>query len=101
MVPDKSQGPENIEYKTLVYIDGLSECMGKEFVNHGFKQIKFAHQPRNKLFKYLRNMNDKLQKSDEKRLVYAIKCLNCEKVNIGHTRNSLEQRMYGYKYNMK
>lgn len=71
------------------------------FRNHGFNEIKIAHQPGNKIYKYTRSMKDKLLIMEEKGFEYQINCKNCEKFIQDIVVQIWKKSLYEHKNNMK
>lgn len=94
--------PENnFEYRSLQYIEGLGERIGSIFRTQGFKSLRLALKPNNKISQFVHSMKDKVQKNREKDLIYKIMCSDCSKIYIGHTSMWLESRVYHHISNSK
>lgn len=95
------KGDNQYEYRSLEYLEGLSEKINAIIRNQGFTRIRLAYKPNNKIASLLSTMKDKIQFNKEKGLIYQIGCNSCPMVYIGHTSMWLESRISHHISNAK
>lgn len=92
---------QNIEYRSLDYVEGLSECINSIFINQGFCKLRLSYKPVNKIASFVHSMKDPIDIEKNKDLVYKVSCRDCSCVYIGHTSMWLSKLMYHHKMNAK
>lgn len=97
----KEVGKSGVEYRSLAYIEGLSEMIDSILKNEGFCNIKLSYRPINKIVQFVHNMKEKIEIKRKKDVVYEISCKKCDLVYVGHTSMWVERRLYHHKSNAK
>lgn len=95
---NKKQTPE---YRSLDFIDGLSDKIAKLFKNHEINNIQLALKPINKISMLLHNLKDNIKINKQNDVIYKLQCLDCKQVYIGHTSMWIEMRIKHHKSNAK
>lgn len=89
------------EYRSLDYVDNLSECINSILMNQGFRELRLPYKPRNKINLFVHSMKDPVIKERQKDVIYKVSCKDCQSVYIGHTSMWISRRMYHHKMNTK
>lgn len=90
----------NNKYKSLTYINKLTTKIAKIYKKYDIENLDFTYKTNNKTKLHLPNHKDKTSLLKKQGIVYKIKC-SCNKIYIGHTKNTLEARLKGHKYTFK
>lgn len=98
---DPALPANKVEYRSLDYIDGLSEKINSIMKNEGFLKLKLSYKPVNKIAQYVHNMKDNIEIERKKNVVYKVSCKDCAGIYVGHTSMWLGRRLYHHKMNAK
>ena len=88
---------EEKNYFSIPYVKNISEKFGHKFKT----EFNIAYICNNKLNKYIKAGKDRIDKLEQKDVIYKINCKDCTACSVGQTKRKVQTRITEHKNDIK